>query len=56
MEQWQRVAIVGTPDQIMSRIEHAASLGFGYIILYFSDATWGDGMRLFGNDVIPAMR
>ena len=56
MEEWTRAALVGTPDQVKARLDHAAALGFGYIIVYFSDATWGDGMRLFGNEIIPAMR
>ncbi len=47
---------VGTPEQIAERVEAMQELGIGYLIVYFPDATWGDGMRIFGEQVAPAFR
>jgi len=54
MEQWARIPIVGTPDHVASQIQEYSDLGVTYAIGYFHDATWGDGMRLFANEVMPA--
>jgi alkanesulfonate monooxygenase SsuD/methylene tetrahydromethanopterin reductase-like flavin-dependent oxidoreductase (luciferase family) len=56
MEQWRRIPIVGTPDQVASKIQEFRDLGADYVISYFTDAAWADGMRLFANEVMPAFR
>jgi alkanesulfonate monooxygenase SsuD/methylene tetrahydromethanopterin reductase-like flavin-dependent oxidoreductase (luciferase family) len=54
MEQWRRIPIVGTPDQIAARIQEYQNQGVEYVMGYFADAGWGDGMRLFASEVMPA--
>jgi len=49
-------AVVGTPDRIGERVAELHSLGIEYLIVYFPDATWGDGMRVFGEQVAPRFR
>jgi F420-dependent oxidoreductase-like protein len=54
LAQWRRLAIIGTPDQVEARIQGFQDLGIDYVVVYFADAAWGDGMRLFANEVMPA--
>jgi F420-dependent oxidoreductase-like protein len=49
-------AVVGTPEQIAARVAHLRELGIDYVIVYFPDATWGDGMRVFGEHVVPEFK
>lgn len=46
-------AIVGTPEQVAEYVTAMRDLGIGYLIVYFPDATWGDGMRMFGEQLLP---
>ena len=48
----RKSALVGTPDQVVEQIRGLQDLGIDYLIAYFFDATWGDGMRVFGEHVI----
>jgi F420-dependent oxidoreductase-like protein len=54
MEEWSRIPIVGTPEQVAAQIAEYRGLGIDYVMAYFHDAAWGDGMRLFANEVMPA--
>ena len=56
VEQWKEHALYGTPDQVAEQVRDIEALGIGYVMVYFADATWGDGMRLFGEQVIPALK
>jgi F420-dependent oxidoreductase-like protein len=54
LEEWRAVpALYGTPDQVSEQIAGLADLGVGYLLVYFVDAAWGDGMRVFGEQLIP---
>jgi F420-dependent oxidoreductase-like protein len=53
-EEWRKNALVGTPAQVVDQVAAAGELGIAYTLVYFVDATWGDGMRLFAQEVIPA--
>jgi F420-dependent oxidoreductase-like protein len=48
--------LVGTPEQIVERLQEAAGLGLGYAITYFVDAAYDtSGLDLFEREVIPAL-
>jgi alkanesulfonate monooxygenase SsuD/methylene tetrahydromethanopterin reductase-like flavin-dependent oxidoreductase (luciferase family) len=48
--------LVGTPEQIVERLQEAAGLGLGYAITYFVDAAYDtSGLELFEREVIPAL-
>lgn len=50
-------ALVGTPDEIVARIEERRALGLGYSIHYFPEAAHDrSGLELFEREVIPALR
>jgi F420-dependent oxidoreductase-like protein len=55
IEQYKQTSLYGTPEQVVAQIEETRKLGIDYGIVYFADATWGDGMRIFGDQVIPAL-
>ncbi len=55
-EEWRSNALCGTPDQVAAQIHDNAAVGVGYLLVYFVDATWGDGMRVFGDEVLPRFR
>lgn len=47
---------VGTPEQIVERLQNMASLGMTYAIVYFPEAAYDtSGMELFEDQVIPAL-
>ena len=48
--------VVGTPELVAERVRELKALGIDYLIVYFPDATWGDGMRIFGEQVAPTFR
>jgi F420-dependent oxidoreductase-like protein len=43
---------VGTVEQIREQIGGLAGAGCGHVICYFSDSVWGDGLELFGAEII----
>ena len=48
---------VGTPEQIVERLQGMKSLGLGYAIHYFPEAAYDrSGIELFEREVIPALR
>jgi alkanesulfonate monooxygenase SsuD/methylene tetrahydromethanopterin reductase-like flavin-dependent oxidoreductase (luciferase family) len=48
--------LVGTPDQIVERLESSAGLGLAYAICYFVDAAYDRGsIELFEKQVVPAV-
>jgi F420-dependent oxidoreductase-like protein len=56
LEQYRNGPLVGTPEQIVERLEELRREGLGYAIGYFQDAAYDDGsVRLFAEQVIPAL-
>jgi alkanesulfonate monooxygenase SsuD/methylene tetrahydromethanopterin reductase-like flavin-dependent oxidoreductase (luciferase family) len=54
IEQFAAVGLYGTPEQMVTQVEAQVGLGYGVLLVEFVDATWGDGMRVFGEHIIPA--
>jgi alkanesulfonate monooxygenase SsuD/methylene tetrahydromethanopterin reductase-like flavin-dependent oxidoreductase (luciferase family) len=48
-------SIVGTPAQVRAQLQRFADLGVTHFILRFADFPRLDGIRLFAEEVIPAM-
>jgi alkanesulfonate monooxygenase SsuD/methylene tetrahydromethanopterin reductase-like flavin-dependent oxidoreductase (luciferase family) len=49
-------ALVGTPEQIVERLEQLKAAGLGYAILYFGDAAYDlSSIELFAREVVPAL-
>ncbi|WP_157007045.1 LLM class F420-dependent oxidoreductase [Agromyces laixinhei] len=49
--------LVGTPDDIVARLEERSRLGLGYAINYFPEAAYDrSGLELFASEVVPALR
>jgi F420-dependent oxidoreductase-like protein len=48
--------LVGTPEQITSRIEEFIDVGVTYIMMRFPDMMKNEPLRLFADEVIPAFR
>ncbi len=53
-DEWRARALFGTPEQVAAKIEAMAARGVEYLLVYFADATWGDSMRRFAAEVLPA--
>jgi F420-dependent oxidoreductase-like protein len=48
--------LVGTPDQIITRLKEAEALGLGYAITYFPDVAYDtSSIELFEREVMPAL-
>ncbi len=55
-ERYRTSALVGTPEQIVARLEERAAHGLEVAILYFPDAAYQpDSYRLFASEVMPAL-
>jgi alkanesulfonate monooxygenase SsuD/methylene tetrahydromethanopterin reductase-like flavin-dependent oxidoreductase (luciferase family) len=48
--------LIGTPDEVKQQIEQRIAMGFSHFMLWFVDAPREDGMRLFMEQVAPALR
>jgi F420-dependent oxidoreductase-like protein len=57
-EAWQAApqVLYGTAEQVAEQVEAIRDQGIEYLICYFVDASWGDSMRRFAEDVAPAFR
>jgi alkanesulfonate monooxygenase SsuD/methylene tetrahydromethanopterin reductase-like flavin-dependent oxidoreductase (luciferase family) len=48
--------LVGTPEQIITRLKEVDAIGLGYAITYFPEAAYDtSGIELFEREVIPAL-
>lgn len=53
----ERALTVGTPEQIVERLQGMADRGLDYSILYFPEAAYDrSGIELFEREVIPALQ
>jgi F420-dependent oxidoreductase-like protein len=48
--------LVGTPEEVISRLQEFVNAGFTYFVLRFPDATELKPLRMFAEEVIPAFR
>lgn len=48
--------LVGTPEQVVARIEEYVALGAGGFVLWFPDFPDAEGLELFATEVLPALR
>ena len=56
-EDFRNGTLVGTPEQIVERLQELQKLGMTYAITYFADAAYDrSGIELFESQVIPALR
>ena len=48
---------MGTPEQIVEKLQALEKLGMTYAITYFAEAAYDrSGIELFENEVVPALR
>jgi F420-dependent oxidoreductase-like protein len=57
LEQYRNGPLVGTPEQIVEKLQTLGDAGLSYAIGYFQDAAYDDSssVRLFAEQVIPAL-
>ncbi len=55
-EDWAARSLFGSPDRVSEKVASLRARGVDYLIVYFADATWGDSMRRFAEEVMPAFR
>jgi alkanesulfonate monooxygenase SsuD/methylene tetrahydromethanopterin reductase-like flavin-dependent oxidoreductase (luciferase family) len=48
--------LVGTPEEIVSRIREFIDVGVTYIMMRFPDMMENEPLRLFTDEVMPAFR
>jgi alkanesulfonate monooxygenase SsuD/methylene tetrahydromethanopterin reductase-like flavin-dependent oxidoreductase (luciferase family) len=49
--------LIGTPAEIVARLDERRELGLGYSINYFPEAAYDrSGLELFAAEVMPALR
>ncbi|MFQ5948434.1 MAG: LLM class F420-dependent oxidoreductase [Acidimicrobiia bacterium] len=56
IEDFKRGALVGTPDRVIEQLSRWGDVGSAYVMIYFVDAMWGDGMEVFAEEVMPSLR
>ncbi len=52
LDAWRRNSLVGTPEAVTAGVAQLAEQGVEYLMVYFVDASWGDGMRMFAEHVM----
>ncbi len=55
-DSWRAGNLVGTPEQVLERIEGYRALGCGGIVAWCSDLPEHDTLRLFADKVLPELR
>ena len=55
-DSWRAGNLVGTPEQVLERIEEYRALGCGGIVAWCSDLPEHDTLRLFADKVLPELR
>ena len=56
-EMWPKGPLVGTPEQIVEKLQELKGLGMTYAITYFMEAAYDrSGVELFANEVVPHLR
>jgi alkanesulfonate monooxygenase SsuD/methylene tetrahydromethanopterin reductase-like flavin-dependent oxidoreductase (luciferase family) len=56
-EQFRNGTLVGTPEQLVERLQALEQLGMTYAITYFADAAYDrSSIELFEREVVPALR
>lgn len=57
LAEWRAVpSLYGTVDQVADQIDELATQGVDDLLVYFVDATWGNGLRVFGERLVSAQR
>lgn len=57
VESFRTGPLVGTPEQVVEKLEHLRGLGMEYAITYFVDAAYDrSSLELFEREVVPALR
>ena len=55
-KQWRSGPLVGTPDQVLEKLQQAEGLGMTYAICYFADAAYDrSSIELFESKIIPQL-
>jgi alkanesulfonate monooxygenase SsuD/methylene tetrahydromethanopterin reductase-like flavin-dependent oxidoreductase (luciferase family) len=56
VESYRSGPLVGTPEQVVERLQQLQAAGMTYAITYFQEAAYDDsGIRLFADEVLPAL-
>lgn len=57
VKEWRGGPLVGTPEQIVEKLQALEKLGMTYAITYFAEAAYDrSGIELFEREVVPALR
>jgi alkanesulfonate monooxygenase SsuD/methylene tetrahydromethanopterin reductase-like flavin-dependent oxidoreductase (luciferase family) len=56
LKEFEKVNLVGTPDEYMQRIQRYAGLGVTYFMLFFGDLPSMNGVRLFAETIFKKMK
>ncbi|QHT56575.1 LLM class F420-dependent oxidoreductase [Cellulomonas sp. H30R-01] len=56
-EEFRKGVLVGTPEQLVEKLQDLEKLGMTYAITYFAEAAYDrSGIELFEREVVPALR
>ena len=56
VEDYIKLRICGTPEQIVRQLEQYVQMGVTYFVLFFRDSTELESLRLFSREVMPSFR